>query len=284
MADGDRTSFAPRHHGANILPSEPLFTQILFHASRQPPRIAIRDLNLPVEKTYRDLLNDVLSLCRDVKAVLPHSVLRSLEDGREVYIGVLAPGGYEFAVAVLTSLALGPAAVVSPLNANQPVDAASYYVQKASMPVVLTASASLELGRALESRFNCLCMPIKSSLSRLKLNASEVMLSSDLPPNPNSPGLLIFTSGTTGPPKGAVIRRGALFRDTFTLDLQIQEDDVLSHLLPVHHATGIWVGFFPWMYHGACIEFKSGGFDPEWTWNRWIRGMRAPSMHRSTGN
>ncbi|KAL9113887.1 MAG: hypothetical protein Q9227_002021 [Pyrenula ochraceoflavens] len=272
MPHGDRTFFAPRHIGDTVLPNEPLFSRLLHHANAKPARTAVRDLNAHLEKTYLDLLNDVISLRRDVKAKLPTDVVRDLEYGREVYIGVLAPGGYEFAVAVLTALSLGPAAAVSPLNVNQPVEEASYYVKKAKMPVVLTSSGSLELGHALERRFHCLCMPIGQSLSKLRLEASQLLLSSDLRPDPNLSGMLIFTSGTTGPPKGAVIRRGALVGEAFHQSLGVSHTDVLCHLLPVHHATGIWVGFFPWLYSGACIEYKSGSFDPEWTWNRWRQG------------
>ena len=58
----------------------------------------------------------------------------------------------------------------------------------------------------------------------------------------------------------------------FAQQVGLQEGDVLLHLLPVHHATGIWVSFFPFIQTGACIEFKSGSFDPEWTWNRWRKG------------
>jgi malonyl-CoA/methylmalonyl-CoA synthetase len=37
--------------------------------------------------------------------------LEALEKGEEVYIGVLAGGGYEFAVGILAVLAIGAAAV-----------------------------------------------------------------------------------------------------------------------------------------------------------------------------
>lgn len=52
----------------------------------------------------------------------------------------------------------------------------------------------------------------------------------------------------------------------------ISESDVLLHLLPVHHATGVGMMFFPLLVAGACIEFRSGSFDPGWTWERWRRG------------
>ena len=54
--------------------------------------------------------------------------------------------------------------------------------------------------------------------------------------------------------------------------LRIERFDTGLHLLPVHHATGIWIAFFPFLQTGACIEFKPGAFDPQWTWDRFRRG------------
>lgn len=53
----------------------------------------------------------------------------------------------------------------------------------------------------------------------------------------------------------------------------ITAEDVLLHVLPVHHATGVGIMFFPFLVSGATIEFCSGGgFDAAWAWERWRRG------------
>jgi malonyl-CoA/methylmalonyl-CoA synthetase len=57
---------------------------------------------------------------------------------------------------------------------------------------------------------------------------------------------------------------------------RVTRNDVLLHLLPVHHATGIGMMFFPFLIGGALQEFKSGNFDPAWTWERWKRGAPHP--------
>lgn len=48
--------------------------------------------------------------------------------------------------------------------------------------------------------------------------------------------------------------------------------DTLLHLLPVHHVTGLAINVLPFLLAGSCIEFKSGSFDPSWTWKRWRDG------------
>jgi malonyl-CoA/methylmalonyl-CoA synthetase len=105
----DRTYLVPPHIGSNVFPNNAIFSKLLRHARRN--RVAIRDVRLGVERTYGHLLADVLALRTRLEAALDPRTLRSLERGDEVYIGVLAAGGYEFTVAVLTVLAVGAAVV-----------------------------------------------------------------------------------------------------------------------------------------------------------------------------
>lgn len=101
-----------------------------------------------------------------------------------------------------------------------------------------------------------------------------ITTSSDRYLDDNAPGVVIFTSGTTGPPKGSVMRRTYIFDCALGVadHYAVCETDVLLHVLPVHHATGVGIMFFPFLISGALIEFRGeGGFDPAWTWERWRR-------------
>ena len=107
--DLERTDFAPSHDGPHVFPNSPLFSKLLRHARRN--RIAIKDKQLDLTRTYGELLDAVLSFREVVQASVPSEAKAKLGRGEEVYIGVLAAGGYEFTVAVLTVLALGAAVV-----------------------------------------------------------------------------------------------------------------------------------------------------------------------------
>ena len=48
--------------------------------------------------------------------------------------------------------------------------------------------------------------------------------------------------------------------------------DTLDDCQSVHHATGTYLIFFPFIRAGACIEFRQGGFNAQWTWDRWQQG------------
>ena len=127
----ERTDFVPSHVGDNILPANPLFNRLLALAHRPKQETVIRDVNTGTEKTAADLLSDVLSLRRVLKSSLSQTTIDDIENGKETFISVLAPGGYEFAVGILSIFALGAAA--SPFSPLQPVNEATYYVNKSPL-------------------------------------------------------------------------------------------------------------------------------------------------------
>ena len=112
------------------------------------------------------------------------------------------------------------------------------------------------------------------SLPSITVSPESMIVSSSRYLSDNNAGLLVFTSGTTGPPKGAVMRRGYVHDDAMAVadHYELCSTDVCLHVLPVHHATGLGITFFPFILSGACIEFRSGNFDEEWMWERWRAG------------
>ena len=161
-----------------------------------------------------------------------------------------------------------------------PTQEAAYFVQK-SRQVAIVASASAKQLADSTSRFvsqqtgHCVnVVEVLPNLAKEHPHPSRFLISSDRHLDENGAGLVIFTSGTTGPPKGAVHRRGFISEDTRATaeHFGISPRDVLLHVLPVHHATGAMINFFPFLGSGACIEFRSGSFDVQWMWERWRRG------------
>ncbi|MFE0175495.1 acyl-CoA synthetase [Streptomyces sp. NPDC059002] len=75
-------------------------------------------------------------------------------------------------------------------------------------------------------------------------------------PDPETPALIVYTSGTTGPPKGVVLPRRAI---TSTLDAladawQWTGDDVLVHGLPLFHVHGLILGTLGPLRRGGSVR------------------------------
>ena len=74
---------------------------------------------------------------------------------------------------------------------------------------------------------------------------------------------ILYTSGTTGRSKGAMLTHANLLSNALTLkDLWgWQADDVLIHILPIYHVHGLFVALHGALLAGATVLFHRG-FDP----------------------
>ena len=107
----ERVDFVPRHEGDYVFPGDQLFTCLLHLAHLPGQPFAVRDVNAGIERTHAQLLSDVLNYRGVIKNNLSPDVLRAVGNRKEIYIHILALGGYEFTVAFFATLALGAVAV-----------------------------------------------------------------------------------------------------------------------------------------------------------------------------
>ncbi len=73
---------------------------------------------------------------------------------------------------------------------------------------------------------------------------------------PSAPALIVYTSGTTGPPKGAVLSRGALASnlDALASAWEWTADDLLAHALPLFHVHGLVLGMLGPLRLGGTVH------------------------------
>ncbi|MDH6519271.1 malonyl-CoA/methylmalonyl-CoA synthetase [Streptomyces sp. SAI-135] len=159
-------------------------------------------------------------------------------------VAVWATPELETAVAVVAALEAGVAAV--PLNPKSGEKELGHILND-SAPGLLLSAPGAELPSAL------------AGLERLDIDVHGTgapVPALESPARDADPALVVYTSGTTGPPKGAVIPRRAV---TATLDAladawQWTARDVLVHGLPLFHVHGLVLGILGPLRRGGSVR------------------------------
>ncbi|MER7111692.1 acyl-CoA synthetase [Streptomyces sp. NPDC000229] len=170
-------------------------------------------------------------------------------DGAE-RVAVWATPTLETAVAVVAALLAGVPAV--PLNPKTGERELTHIITD-SRPAMVLAAPGDELPEPL------------AELTRV-----DVIPHGDAPPPPEpedaeAPALIVYTSGTTGPPKGAVLPRRAIAATLDALEdaWTWTSDDVLVHALPLFHVHGLILGVLGPLRRGGSVRhlgrFTTGG-------------------------
>ena len=186
--------------------------------------------------TWRELRDAVAALAAELEGA-----------GR---VAVWAEPELETCVAVLAGLAAGVAVV--PLNPRAGERELGHIVADSAPSLVLCAE-DVELPAAL------------ASVPRLDVDASAASATA-LPPEPDAetPALVVYTSGTTGPPKGVVHPRRSIASnlDALAEVWEWSAGDVLVHGLPLFHVHGLVLGTLGPARIG-CRLVHVGHFSPE---------------------
>ncbi|MBW2396173.1 MAG: AMP-binding protein [Deltaproteobacteria bacterium] len=164
-------------------------------------------------------------------------------------------------------------AVYVPLNVAYTAEEVRYYLGDATPRVVVSGPEPVGFGSEPEQdAWLTLDTEGHGSLPELADGRSHTAI---LPRDTNDIAAMLYTSGTTGRPKGALLTHGNLASNALTLNSLwgFGPKDVLLHALPVFHVHGLFVALHCAMLSAAKVLFLPR-FDP----GAIRRGMREASV------
>ena len=220
--------------------------------------------------SYRDLL--------DASARVAACLLGPRDDLREARVAFLASPGFPYVATQWGIWRAGGVAV--PLATSHPPPELEYVIRDADAAVVL---ADAELAPRLDA------VPMASAVRRVRTAealASEPRSPSPLPDVPDDRrAMILYTSGTTGKPKGVVTTHGSLRAQVTSLVTawEWSADDRILLVLPLHHVHGIVNVLTCALWSGARCDMLRQ-FDALETWARIARGdltlfMAVPTIY-----
>jgi long-chain acyl-CoA synthetase len=160
----------------------------------------------------------------------------------------------EFVVSVFGILQAG--AVVVPINNFLKPAEVAYMLNDAGIDVAITdADLGAHLDELKNARPQLKILKVEefSSLGSTESRPTDLRTEKDL-------AMIVYTSGTTGRPKGAMLSHGNLLHNVNScrIVLETVEDDCLAVLLPMFHSYMMTVGIFlPFTIGGSIVLVKS---------------------------
>ncbi len=247
----------PPHASSPVAAVSPL---LQWHALSSSDRIAVRDDE--GGHAYRDLYGRSVSAARELLGE------RDSLHGERVAL-LIEPGAAFVASFFGVLLAGGTVVILSPLH---PAAETAYFCDDAHVNAIIASEA------------------LAPTLETIRLGRRVLTPASEAPQAPVSlplvhgeqDALQLYTSGTTGKPKGAVLSHAniATQQELLRNAWGWSTGDTLLHALPLHHMHGLAIALLSALGAGAAVRFHP--FDAPALWNAMSEAsvfMAVPTMY-----
>jgi fatty-acyl-CoA synthase len=241
-------STVPKLQGRGMTMSD----QLARHAHKIPDTVALRFEGNG--RTYAELDERVTRLAR---------ALQQRGVGTGDRLAVLALNGMEAWEAYLAGVRLG--AIVVPVNFRLVADEVAYVLaDSGATALVVDAALAGVAAKAREQAPDVATVLVIGEEFEAALAAAGTE-PLDVDVDEDDPAFVMYTSGTTGRPKGAVLTHHNLLMHVFSQVTHLgwhPEDRVAAPGAPLFHIAGLAGGLPPLLVGGTNVIMKSGAFDP----------------------
>lgn len=225
-----------------------------------------------VVSTYAELGRGALAVARELRES-PEGTRASLDGER---VALLVSPGAAFVEALFGVLLAGGVGVV--LTPLYPTRERRYFCDDAHVRTLLASPDLAPLAAELSEGRRVL---LTREGARDGADGGPAL--APAPSSPASPALQLYTSGTTGRPKGAVLSHENLAMQQALVGRAwgFSPDDRLLHALPLHHMHGLAIALLTALGSGACVQFLP--FDAPRVWEAMADAtvfMGVPSMYQ----
>jgi fatty-acyl-CoA synthase len=192
-------------------------------------------------------------------------------------IGILMLNDRRFVELLFAAGRVGAIAV--PLNWRLTADELEFQLRDAGIGLLFVGPEQVGLGAELVARSGCRVVEVPEPYDALVAEATEPprpYLAADAFPGGDTPALMVYTSGTTGRPKGAVLSHANLFWNAVNdiLALGLTYRDTTLTILPLMHVGGIGLFTLPTLLAGGRVVMPRS-FEP-------AEALRLIADHRVT--
>lgn len=209
------------------------------------------------------------------------SAATKLRDGRPSLDGarvamMISPSFASVAVLWGTWLAGG---IAVPLALTSPKREIEYVIDDAAPEIIVSGVEFRDRLRPIAERRGTPVMRAEELVASMYAGVAD-------PPALGEDAMLLYTSGTTGGPKGVVWRHSAIAAQAEIMSTAWgwQPDDRALLVLPLHHVHGLISVVITALWNGATVELQPA-FDAAATWERLRSGevtvfMAVPTIYR----
>ncbi|KAF4213868.1 hypothetical protein CNMCM5878_009930 [Aspergillus fumigatiaffinis] len=247
------------------IPQEPFFTELFQRWQESPNAIIIRDLATNTEATVGQFLYDVLTQRDFISNQLDEESHKRLRDPDcDVFVAIFGGAGYEFAVLFFAIYSL-----VSRIHLEE----AQYFFRVCKVALITATQAAADEARNLSAPVGMKTFVLTPGSQPTPAHPEFVLEQASTPCNPDKGFVVLWTSGTTGPPKGVLLSRRSAYLavQAYQKALGLSPEDTWLHQVPTNWKGGFDF-FIACIYSGTCLEFCADMFSPQWFWQRMQQG------------